>query len=56
MVHNSNADGTSYVLGDSRHIEHSEADCGWIFRAKDAASHEGGVSAGYGHLDSPFLV
>lgn len=46
----------SYVLGDFRRIVHNEANCGWIFRAKDAKSTEGGIAAGYGHLDSPSLV
>ncbi|XP_022663326.1 glutathione synthetase-like [Varroa jacobsoni] len=45
-----------YVLGDFRRIVHNEANCGWIFRAKDAKSTEGGIAAGYGHLDSPSLV
>lgn len=46
--------------GPSRHSEEFPLEkgvaCGWLLRTKPASSVEGGVAAGFGCLDSPFLL
>jgi glutathione synthetase len=37
-------------------IVHMNETCGHLLRTKSITSHEGGVAAGYGGLDSPLLI
>ncbi|XP_018497304.1 glutathione synthetase, chloroplastic [Galendromus occidentalis] len=43
------------ILASAREIYFNEMDCGWILRTKDKHCKEGGIAAGFGHLDSPYL-
>lgn len=37
-------------------IVHMNEACGHLLRTKSISSHEGGVAAGFGGLDSPLLI
>lgn len=43
-----------YVADGS--IIHMNESCGHLLRTKSVSSHEGGVAAGFGGLDSPLLI
>ncbi|PHJ17608.1 eukaryotic glutathione atp binding domain-containing protein [Cystoisospora suis] len=46
----------SLIGSDNGSIEMMNRCAGWMVRTKASASHEGGVAAGFGALDSPLLL